>query len=381
MRPACMIVRMKSRQDGGIFQKRRRAVLSAAKASAGRKLNGVLISRPEDVSYLTGFMGEDSFLLIGCGGGWLLTDGRFTEQATLECPDLKIFTRKGPMGDALRQIAREAGLKTIADQADHLTVSQHKGICKTFGRQFVPLSSLLTRLRGIKDASEVAAIRRSTAIGEHAFVALLAKGRRAFVGRTERDVAGELEYLMRLGGADKPSFETIVAAGPHASMPHYRAGDTKIRLGDAVLIDWGAMKDGYAGDLTRVVFTGKISPQLSKVYDVVLRAQRAGIAALRPGGSCKESHLAAKKIIESAGYGDKFLHSLGHGLGRNVHEWPSLSVLSKDRLRAGMVVTAEPGIYLPDEGGVRIEDVVHITPAGPKLLSTLPKSIKDMTLR
>ncbi|MBI5726075.1 MAG: aminopeptidase P family protein [Planctomycetes bacterium] len=372
---------MQTRKDSGIFTNRRRTVFGKARSDSGKKLGAVLISRPEDVAYLTGFTGEDSFLLIAGGKGWLLTDSRFTEQAQRECPGLEVFTRKGPMAEGVKEVSRQASLKTIAAQADHLTVNQNKALSKVLRRPLVPLNGLLTRLRGLKDRHEVAAIRRAIAIGEHALGTLIAKGRRAFVGRAERDVAAELEYLMRQGGAEKPAFETIVAAGPHGSMPHYRPGDTKIRPGDAVLIDWGAMVGGYAGDLTRVVFTGKISPQLFRIYDVVLKAQRAGIAALWPGKSCKSAHLAAKKVVEDAGYGDKFLHSLGHGLGRNVHEWPSLSWLSKDRLRAGMVVTAEPGIYLPDVGGVRIEDVVLVTPRGPKVLSAMSRSIKDMTLR
>jgi len=209
---------------------------------------------------------------------------------------------------------------------------------------------------------------------------LLAGGRKKFIGRSEREVAAELEYRMRLHGAERTSFETIVAAGAHAALPHYRAGSTRIRAGQAVLIDWGAVVDGYCSDLTRVVFTGRIRPPIASVYEIVLRAQAAGIAAVAPGATCQSADAAARAVIDRAGYGKAFGHGLGHGLGLQVHERPHVARGVDRKLQAGMVVTVEPGIYLPGVGGVRIEDDVLVTPGGRRRLTTLPRDIRAMVL-
>ncbi|MFW5839433.1 MAG: M24 family metallopeptidase, partial [Planctomycetota bacterium] len=177
------------------------------------------------------------------------------------------------------------------------------------------------------------------------------------------------------------AFETIVAAGAHGSLPHYRPGKTKIRPDQAVLIDWGAKVDGYCSDLTRVVFTGTIPPKIEEIYTVVLRAQKAAISAIKAQVSCKAVDAAARKIIEQAGYGEQFIHGLGHGIGLQIHEAPSVGRRSDKRLRQGMVVTVEPGIYLPGVGGVRIEDDVLVEANGQRKLTSLPKTLKTMVLR
>jgi Xaa-Pro aminopeptidase len=234
-------------------------------------------------------------------------------------------------------------------------------------------------LRTAKDALEVAQIRKAVSIAQKAFVRLTSRGAKAFVGRSEREVAAELEYLMRLEGADSPAFETILAAGPHACDCHYRPDSTKIRAGQSVLIDWGAKIGGYCSDLTRTIFTGKIPPKIGEIYEVVSKAQTAGINAVRAGASLKTPDTLARKVITDAGY--EFIHGLGHGLGREVHEAPGLGGKGTGRLRSGMVVTVEPGIYLPGVGGVRIEDDILVTADGPKRLSTLTTDIRDMMLK
>ena len=186
---------------------------------------------------------------------------------------------------------------------------------------------------------------------------------------------------MRSAGAERAAFETIVAAGPHSALPHYRPGPTRIRRGDAVLIDWGAVVAGYCSDLTRVVFTGRIPPQLACIYEIVLRAQSAGAAAVKPGCRCEAADASAREVIAAAGYGEAFAHGLGHGIGLEVHESPRLGTRSRQRLAAGMVVTVEPGIYLPGVGGVRIEDDVVVTATGQRRLSRLPRRIEAMVLR
>ena len=234
--------------------------------------------------------------------------------------------------------------------------------------------------REVKSEAELRAIRKAVRVAEGAFAELTGRGAEAFVGRPEREVAAELDYLMRLGGASAPSFETIVAAGPHAALPHYRPGSTRIRRGRPVLIDWGAKVGGYCSDLTRVVFLDRIPPQLAEVYQVVLRAQEAGLRACGPGVSGGEVDAAAREVVAEAGYGEAFTHGLGHGLGLEVHEGPRLGRKVEHGLAAGMVVTVEPGVYLPGVGGVRIEDDVQVTSSGRRKLSRLPRDLESMVL-
>jgi Xaa-Pro aminopeptidase len=202
-----------------------------------------------------------------------------------------------------------------------------------------------------------------------------------FVGRTERQIAADLDHRMMDLGADAPAFDTIIAVGANGSKPHHRPGSRRVKPGDPVLIDWGARVVGYCGDLTRVLFMGTIPPKFTELYTAVLSAQQAGVKAIRASVSCRSVDTAARSVIEKAGYGETFVHSLGHGLGRNVHESPSLSKISEQTLRAGMVVTVEPGIYIPGLGGVRIEDDVLVTARGAKRLSRLSSDIEKMILR
>jgi Xaa-Pro aminopeptidase len=232
-----------------------------------------------------------------------------------------------------------------------------------------------------KDESEIRAIRKAVRIGEQAFSELTARGAKYWIGRSEKQLAAELEYLMRLGGADEVSFPTIIAVGSHGSLPHYLPAGRRVRRGDPILIDWGARVAGYCGDLTRVVFAGTIPPKIAHLYEVVWKAQQAGIAAIRPGVRCSSVDAAARAVIEQAGLGEKCLHGLGHGLGREVHESPSLGRVDNRPLRAGMVVTVEPGVYWPGLGGVRIEDDILVTARGARWLSTLPRAIEHMVLR
>jgi Xaa-Pro aminopeptidase len=210
-------------------------------------------------------------------------------------------------------------------------------------------------------------------VAEEAFIAVRRSVR---VGTSEREIAARLEYEMRKRGAEAAAFPTIVAEGPNAALPHAVAGERKVRKGSAVLIDWGAVCDFYRSDLTRVLFVGSIPPALRKVYAIVREAQGKAIAAVRPGAVMRDVDAVARRHIERAGYGKAFGHGLGHGIGLDTHEPPRLSWMSEEKLAAGMVVTVEPGIYLPGVGGVRIEDDVLVTPAGCKVLSRLSKDIE-----
>ena len=363
-----------------VFAGRRRKAFSLAKSKS--KASAFLVSRPEDVGYLTGFTGEDSFLVLGQKWASLITDGRYGEQASTECPRVDIIVRRGSMFAAVAGVLKSRRIRSLAVQAEHITLQAQHNLSKATNLVHPkPVTGVLAELRVIKDDSEIQAIRRAIRAAEKAFKQLLALGAKGWVGRSEKDLAGHLEYLMRLAGAQGASFDTIVAAGANGSKPHYRPGSRLIRRNEAVLIDWGAMVDGYCSDLTRVVFTGKIPPELVEVYEVVLRAQKAGISAIRPGVACKSVDKAARDVIDAAGFGGKFIHSLGHGFGRVVHEGPGLASMSDRRLRSGMVVTIEPGIYLPGLGGVRIEDDILVTRDGPRRLSTLRRDTSAMVLR
>ena len=354
----------------------------AARRAADRKVDAMLISKPQDVSYLCGFTGEDATLLVAPRWTVLITDGRFGQQGPRECPDIEVVIRKKGMAETIKNTLKGRKVRRLGVQAGDLTAVAVQTFTKTLGQRRVKtLTDIVAPLRAIKDDSEVRLIRKAASIAQKAFLRLTGRGAKAFVGRSEREVSAELEYLMRLEGADAAAFETILAAGPHACDCHYKPDSTKIRAGQSVLIDWGARVGGYCSDLTRTIFTGKIPPEIGEIYEIVRNAQTAGINALRPGVAMKSPDAAARKVIVDAGYGDKFVHGLGHGLGREVHEAPGLGTKGPGRLRSGMVVTVEPGIYLPGVGGVRIEDDILVTADGPKRLSTLTTDIRAMVLK
>jgi Xaa-Pro aminopeptidase len=296
---------------------------------------------------------------------------------------LPAVIRTGRMLDAIAEALKGRGVRRLAFESSHMTVAMKDDLdCALRGQRLVALAPHTCQgLREVKDSGELAAIGKAAAAAQGAFGTLIARGRAAFVGKTERQIAAELDHLMRLAGAERCSFETIVACGANAALPHYRPQDVRIKANDCVLIDWGAVVAGYCSDLTRVVFTGRIPPQIARIYEVALRAQAAGIAAVRVGVTGEAADAAARELIVAAGFGEAFNHSLGHGLGLEVHEWPRLGRKVTEPLRAGMVVTVEPGIYLPGVGGVRIEDDVLVTASGPRRLTTLPASMEAMILK
>ncbi|NLF32292.1 MAG: aminopeptidase P family protein [Planctomycetes bacterium] len=348
---------------------------------AGRRADAMLVTSAPNVRYLSGFGGEDSWLLVGRGWAVLLTDSRFAEQATLDCPGVEHVIRDGAMADALAGALRGRKVRRLAFESEHVTVAEHAKLAEAIGeRRLTGVEAAAAGLRAVKDDGEVAAIRRAIRMAERAFAGLIAGGAKALLGRREDAVAGELEYRMRQAGAAEASFPTIVAAGAHGSLPHHRPGPARIRDGQAVLFDWGAKAGGYCSDLTRVVFVGRIPPQMGRIYEVVLKAQKASIEAIRPGRPASSVDGVARRLIAQAGFAGRFGHGLGHGVGLEIHESPALSPRNQARLRAGQVVTVEPGIYVPGVGGVRIEDDVLVTPDGAQVLSRLPKAIGSMVL-
>jgi len=256
-----------------------------------------------------------------------------------------------------------------------MSVRQHARLAEDAGYELVAAGGLIEDLRIAKDAAELDRIRAAARLADAAFTEVVDAG---IVGRTERDVALDLEMAMRRRGAEGVAFPPIVAAGAHGALPHASPRDVPIPAGTLVVIDWGAMLDGYASDCTRTVATGELDPRDRAVYDLVLATQRAALAAVRPGPEGREVDAVARAIIDDAGHAEHFGHGLGHGVGLAVHEGPRLSKLGETRLAAGHVVTVEPGVYVPGQVGVRIEDLVAVTAEGHEVLSSLPKTLRTV---
>jgi Xaa-Pro aminopeptidase len=342
------------------------------------KVASLLVTDELNVTYLTGFSGDSSYFLISGDRELLITDGRYTQQLAEECPELELAVR-GPdsrLTDFAAEVIGKLGLASVGIEGDVVTVSFYEKLRESLKSTAIAnTSNLIESLREIKDDEEIAAIRQAVKIAEQAFLDL---GDKIAIGQSEKRVADELEYAIRLGGGTCGAFPSIVGVGPRAALPHGRpTPDAKIGDHDFVLIDWGARWQGYHSDLTRVLVTGKLSPQLQKVYEVVLAAQAAAIAVIRPGAVMKDVDGAARRVIDDAGYSQEFNHSLGHGLGLAVHELPRLAPDQERKLAPGMVVTVEPGIYIPDVLGVRIEDDVLVTPDGHEILTSVPKQLAD----
>lgn len=342
-------------------------------------IEALLVSDETNVSYLTGFSGDSSFLLIGREICTLISDGRYTTQIAGECPGLDVHIR--PQAEtivvAAAKVVKKAKLQRLGVEADHLSLSQFEKLKEEVkGLEFKPLSGVVEELRQIKDADEVAEIRLAIRQAEKGFEVLRAQLRGEM---TELAAAHTLEQAMRQFGATVAAFPPIIAVGPRAALPHARPTTGLISAADFVLIDWGASTaSGYKSDLTRILVTGKISPKLEKVYRVVLKAQQSAIKSIRAGVRCCDVDKVARRVIEEAGFGKQFSHSLGHGIGLNIHEAPRLSAASDAQLKPGMVVTVEPGIYVEDWGGVRIEDDCLVTRNGVEVLTSVPKDFTQV---
>jgi Xaa-Pro aminopeptidase len=337
-----------------------------------------LVTNRPDHYYLAGFSGEDSALLITPRAVWVLSDGRFEQSIRQECPWASVTLRKGTLIEEIGKVCKRLKLKELACQPDHLSIETHAAVKKTARpTRLVRAPSIVNTMRQCKDSSELKTLDEAIRIAEEAFQATRRSIR---VGHTEREMAARLEYEMAKRGSTQPAFPTIVAEGPNAALPHAVPGDRKVRKGSAILFDWGATYRFYRSDLTRCVFVGRIPPKIRTIYQIVLEAQLKSIEAIRPGERMCDVDAVARKAIAKAGYGKRFGHGLGHGLGLDIHEPPSLRWTSKQILEPGMVVTVEPGIYLPGVGGVRIEDDVLVTAGGCKVLTHYPKDLASAVI-
>jgi Xaa-Pro aminopeptidase len=358
------------------FDRRRQDL---ARAIRKAPLDALLVAKACNVSYLTGFTGDSSFCLITPTRTILISDDRYRMQIGEECPGLETHIRGHNRNtyQAVGDVVSKLGLRDIGVEAAGVTLEEFerlKDLCPS--ANLVGTAGLVEKLRAIKDDGEIAAMRKAIDVAERAFNAIRATMRPS---DTEKDLGDLLDSYMRRGGASCSAFPSIVGVGERSALPHGTLTSRRVEESPFLLVDWGARVGLYHSDLTRVIWAPGATPdctvasRLEKLYTVVLQAQTRAIAAIRPGVSVKEVDAAARGYIEAAGYGDQFTHGLGHGIGLEVHEAPAVRSNSDDVLAAGMVVTVEPGIYLPDFAGVRIEDDVLVTADGAEVLTTVPK--------
>lgn len=343
---------------------------------AEKQMESLFITREANIRYLSGFTGGDSFLLLAPQAKLLITDSRYIEQAARECPGFEVVRYRSPMPnleETLQSRMRQLGITRLGFEADSLTYDVYARIATALaGIEFIPTDGIVAAVRLCKDQKEIDCIRQAAWIADQAFARIIGIIQ---PGVTEMEIARELDYLMKKGGASDTSFQTIIASGANSSLPHAIPSLRQIQRGDLITMDFGAVFQGYCSDITRTVVVGEASPRQREIYDLVLRAQAAGLAAVKAGIRARDVDQAARQVIEAAGFGDYFGHSLGHGVGLEIHELPTLSGKCDQVLAAGMVATVEPGIYLPEWGGVRIEDTVAVTADGCEILTKTPKDL------
>ena len=347
-----------------------------AEALEEREADMLLVSDLVNVRWLTGFTGSNAAVVVGREGSRrFVTDFRYLTQSAEEVdPAWEREIAVDLLAGVVKGLPGSGELRLAFDDA-HMSVKDHGRLAGMLraGIELVPAAGAIETLRAVKDADELEAIRAAARLADDALTEVLGRG---LVGRSEREVALDLEFTMRRMGAQAASFPPIVAAGEHGALPHATPRDVPIPAGTLVVVDWGAQLDGYASDCTRTYATGDIDPRDGQVYELVLQAQEAALAAVRPGPTGREVDAVARSIIDAAGHAEHFGHGLGHGVGLDVHEGPRLSKQGETALAAGMVVTIEPGVYVPGAVGVRIEDLVIVTDEGAEVVSSLPKELQ-----
>ncbi len=345
---------------------------------AEKGLEGVLLFSPENLFYLTGYRGDEGVLLVEKRGGKLLVDGRYFTQAKEEAEGVEVGLLKSWSKGIAEELLSRC-LKRVGVEAHSLTLGQYQRISEEAeGVELVPIGEDLEGLRARKGPDEVEAIKGAIAISEEALKEVLHLLK---PGVKEIEVALELEFRMRRAGSEGVPFPPIVASGPRAALPHATPTEKQIGAGEPVIVDFGARKDRYCSDETRTFLVGGDGGEFEKIYRIVKEAQERAIERIRVGVPLSEVDRAARERIEAAGFGPHFSHGTGHGVGIAVHEWPTVSSESSQVAEEGMVITIEPAIYLPEWGGVRIEDMVLITSSGAEVLTKTPKDLTDITLR
>ena len=337
-----------------------------------RDLDALLVTDLVNVRYLAGFTGTNGAALFTPDERIFYTDFRYLTQAAEQVVGWEHRIAKNDLLAAMAKDLPEEGRLGFDDAQLPVKTYEHLAELVPEGIELVAAGGLVEELRAIKDAEEIEKIRAAARLGDRALQEVLERG---LAGRTEREVALDIEFTQRRLGAEGASFPAIVAAAEHGALPHARPRDREIPRDTLVVVDWGCMLDGYASDCTRTYATGDVDPRDREVYDLVARAQEEALAAVRPGPTGKEVDAVAREIIDGAGHAEHFGHGLGHGVGMDVHEGPRLATTSDVALRPGHVVTVEPGVYVPGAVGVRIEDLVVVTEDGHEVLSGLPKSL------
>jgi len=338
------------------------------------KIDALLVSAPPNVRYLSGFTGDNGLLLVTPVSQILFTDPRFTIQAAEECTCEVVTVSKTPLDHAALEMIRKKRVKRVGFEATRMLYETHRRIASNLprGARLKPIGPAVDKLRMVKSDDEIARIRRSVLTNSEAFEKV---ARSIRPGARENDIAAELEHQMRRLGAEKAAFETIVAMGPRSALPHAQPTARKLANDELLLIDMGACQDGYMSDMTRVLFLGKPSRRVRAMYHAVLKAQLAAIDAVRPGVTAAHVDRAARRVLEAEGLGKTFVHSTGHGLGLEIHEGPRLGRRDKTKLAPGMAITIEPGAYIRDFGGIRIEDTVLVTNTGCEVLTPTSKEL------
>jgi Xaa-Pro aminopeptidase len=343
-------------------------------AAAG--VDGVVLMKATNRQYVTGFTGSAGVAVVSASGASLVADFRYLEQAAAQAPAFTIVRATGPLIDGAAAVVKEMGLRRVGVEADAMPVGIYKKLAAAVAPAEVVAVDGIDHVRWVKSAGEIVLLRNAMRISDEAFASVLPMIR---PGVREHEIAVALEHQLRRRGAQKIAFDTIVASGPRSALPHGVATDRVIGRGEFVTVDFGGIAGGYCSDCTRTVVTAPATDRHRDVYALVLRAQQAALDGLRAGITGRDGDRLARSVIEAAGHGDQFGHGLGHGLGLAVHEGPTLSPREDAVLAAGAVVTVEPGVYIPAWGGVRIEDVVVLTPTGCENLTGLPKNLIEVS--
>jgi len=339
-------------------------------------LDGALIYSDTNRNYLTGFTGNESYIIVTNSKQLFITDSRYTEQAKIEVPDFEILEYKTNIAEFIAQTVEDLGIKYLGFEDNFMSFKFYNTLKnKLKNCSLVSMNEIIENLRQIKDAQEIENIERAAHITDEAFKHIL-----SFIkpGITEISIALELEFFMRSKGASAISFPIICASGVRSSLPHGIATKKVVETGDILTLDFGCVYNGYCSDMTRTVIIGKGDQKQKEIYNIVLNANKIALDHIKSGVTGEELDSVARNIIENSGYGTYFGHGLGHGVGMDIHELPHVSKKGVDPLKAGMIITDEPGIYIPGFGGVRIEDLVLVTEDGYRVLSSSPKELIEI---
>jgi Xaa-Pro aminopeptidase len=337
------------------------------------EIDGILITKRENYTYLSGFTGSSAYLVITSDSADLITDFRYIEQATKQAPLFNIIKYKGNVAIEINNALKRNNVEKLGFESIDLTYDKYEDYSSKFEvKELIPLKNIIESIRMIKDSEELQFIKKAVEIADGAFLNVLPLIK---PGILETEVSAEIEYFMKKQGAQGSSFQTIVASGARSAMPHGVASNKEIKNGDVIIMDYGAIYQGYCSDITRTIFLGKPDEKMTKIYDIVLRAQKEALNGSHKGLKGREIDSIAREIINNSGYEKNFGHGLGHGVGLEIHEEPRFAPSDDNTMENGMVVTVEPGIYVEGYGGVRIEDMIVIKDDQPEILTRATKEL------